>query len=398
MSCSSKDDSSSGNDDEQNQEPDIPNLSLPISDIDYESLTNWYAHAEKVSILSVYDLNVSVVDKNLNVTSIIEVPNNSRTNTGIDVFFVHPTILSTTDTEAKNIPFEEQPELRIGSTIIAQGGLLSKYGRVFAPKYRQSTGVTYGESVDKNTQAEVIATSYSDVKAAFLEYMDSYNNGNKIILAGHSQGSYLLSMLIRDVFDNDSAMQNLLLTAALGGMGYVYSETGNYVGGQFENIALCTEQNECGCIHNWRAYKTGQEIPEVRSGLPLFNENLVDYGLYNRILDIDNDWCVQDETFYTTQGSTLRYIGLNNVLNIDGVTTNFVAFDDMYTGSFRRDSNFRIGLGVTYQPPTGDLRPNDLLAEENDPLFSFWGYHTKDYHIYVWALMEQIDAKLVNCQ
>jgi len=406
LGCSNDSDSEMMNDDEQSQEDqddnndndeDSSTLPLPTSDLDYTVLSNWAIHPDKATILSVYDLDISVVEKDLSVSSVIDIPNNSRTDTGIDIFFVHPTLLDAGNGVAANVPLDEQPALRISNTIIAQGGLLSKYGRMFAPRYRQSTGITYGDSTDKETQAEVITVSYSDIKAAFLEYMTSYNNGNKIILAGHSQGSYLLSMLIRDVFDNDTAMQDQLLTAALGGMGFVYGTPNTYVGGQFENISLCTTQDECGCIHSWRAYEQSQTIPEVRSGLPLFNEILVDYGLYYRTLDPDQDWCVQDKSYYTEEASELRYIGLNPGLDIEGVETNFVAFDNMYTGKFRRDGNLIIGLGVQYAADMDDQRPDDLEEEENDPLFSFWGYHTKDYHIYLTALMDQIDAKLENC-
>ncbi|MEM1323056.1 MAG: T9SS type A sorting domain-containing protein, partial [Bacteroidota bacterium] len=38
-----------------------------------------------------------------------------------------------------------------------------------------------------------------------------------------------------------------------------------------------------------------------------------------------------------------------------------------------------------------------LLEVENTAGFLGSGFHTKDYHIYLWALLEQIDAKLGGC-
>lgn len=74
-----------------------------------------------------------------------------------------------------------------------------------------------------------------------------------------------------------------------------------------------------------------------------------------------------------------------------------MAHDDLYTARVRRDSNTEIGLNVSFSPKTGDQRTSNLAIEEQNPLFSFWGYHTKDYAIYLWPLLEQIDAKLANC-
>ncbi len=39
-----------------------------------------------------------------------------------------------------------------------------------------------------------------------------------------------------------------------------------------------------------------------------------------------------------------------------------------------------------------------MADETNDPNFKYSGYHRKDYNIYLWALMEQIDLKLKNCE
>jgi len=61
--------------------------------------------------------------------SIIAVPNNSTTNTGVDVFFVHPTVLSQINDPPQNIVLEEQSEFMVSATILAQAGLMAKYGR-----------------------------------------------------------------------------------------------------------------------------------------------------------------------------------------------------------------------------------------------------------------------------
>ncbi len=383
---------------EGEEEEEFETIEQPESTLDYNSMDNWVFHPNQVvNLLSVYNLDIGIVDENLALEGSITVENNAKTDTGVDVFFVHPTILDNAPAEPMVMPLDEQPATRINLTILAQGGQLAKYGRFFAPRYRQSTGNTYlDENIDKETQASVIIKSYRDVKAAFLNYLDNHNNGNKIILAGHSQGSYLLSMLVRDVFDNDASLRNRLVTAVLAGMGHIYATEGNYVGGQFENIPLCRQIDECGCVQGWRSYEDEQTYGDLRFTLPMFNEELVKYGVYYRSADIEDDWFVMDEAFVSQNQEYVRYIALAANVNQDH-GFNYVAHDDLYLSRMRRDSNTEIGLNITYSPAMGDQRVNDLAIEAQSPLFDFWGYHTKDYATYLWPLLQQIDAKLANC-
>lgn len=191
---------------------------------DYSQLTNWYFHPDKlINIVEIYDLDIAVIDKNLNVDSIIEIENNAGIDTGVDVFWVHPTQLTSIPPFPTSVPLDDQPSSTISATILAQGSLLAKYGRFFAPRYRQASPSSFlGGSFSDQERATALIETYSDIKAAFLYYLEHYNNGNKIILAGHSQGSYLLGMLLRDLFDNNPDLRAQLVTAALGGMGFVY--------------------------------------------------------------------------------------------------------------------------------------------------------------------------------
>ncbi|MFI1745719.1 DUF3089 domain-containing protein [Thalassobellus sediminis] len=371
-------------------------IDFSSSSIDYNSLNNWAFHPNKTTILSNYNLDIAVIDENLQIEQTIQIPNNSTTNTGIDVFFVHPTVLTQNSTP-ENIDIEDQSSLLINGTIIAQGGLLSKYGRMFAPRYRQSTGKTYKDDINKELQANIIATSYSDVKAAFLNYLNNYNEGNKIILAGHSQGSYLLAMLLRDLFDNNLDLREKLVNAALGGMAYVYANQETYKGGWWENIPLCTSTDECGCINNWATFDEQQSIIDINYGLPEFNPFLINSGLVYRMFDKSQDWFVQDFSYYGDSFSPLKnYIMPNANYNL-GNGTNFIAFDGLYNVRQRREGLQKVVLSIEHNAQVNDQRPNDLENEKNNPNYPNWGYHVKDYHIYLWALMEQIDKKINTC-
>ncbi|MDO1512387.1 DUF3089 domain-containing protein [Maribacter confluentis] len=380
------------------QPEEIETIKIPSSSINYNSLDNWAFHPNKTTILSNYNLDIDVIDENLQVEQTIQITNNSNTNTGIDVFWVHPTQI-TDNSFIGNVDIADQPSTIISLTILAQGGLLSRYGRMYAPRYRQSTGLVYrDENIDKELQANIIAISYSDVKAAFLDYLNNHNNGNKIILAGHSQGSYLLGMLLRDLFDNDANLRSKLVTAALGGMGYVYAQEGEYKGGWWKNIPLCTTTNECGCINNWASFDEEQEFIDINFSLPEFNPYLINSGLVYRAFDENQDWFVQDFSYYGETSTPLEnYITPNANYNL-GNGANFIAFNGLYNVRLKRDGVQKVVLSVDHNPLINDQRPNDLESEQNSPNYVDLGYHTKDYHIYIWSLMQQIDEKLNNCQ
>ncbi len=366
---------------------------------DYSDLTNWYYHPDKLlNLVENYDLDIAVISKDLSIDSLIEVDNQSTTNTGVDVFWVHPTQLIDPPSNPTVVELSDQPFALISATILVQGALLAKYGRFFAPRYRQASPASFLNPVySDSTRAAALISTYSDIKAAFLHYLDSHNNGNRIILAGHSQGSFLLAMLLRDLFDNNPDLRSRLVTAALGGMPYVHASSGSYLGGQWENIPLCTQKNECGCIHNWRSFKEAQTIPALVTTLPVFNQVLADSGLVYRTVNLAEDWFVHDSLIYSAESAYLRYyIAPDANYNLGG-GPNFIAFDSLYLARNKRTSATKTVLAIDYIEDATDQRPNDLLPLEGGLEFLLSGFHTKDYHIYLWALLNQIDAKLDAC-
>ena len=360
-------------------------------------MTNWYFHPDQpFNFLDSYSLDIAVIDEGLNTTSRIEIENNATNNTGIDIFWVHPTHLNNPPAFPATVDIKNQDTTYIGLTILAQGALLAKYGRFFAPKYRQATPTSFLSTFHtEEERAEGIVEAYSDIKESFQHYLDNYNDGNKIILAGHSQGAFLLAMLLRDFFDTDSILKEKLVTAALGGMGYVYAFDRATLGGWWENIGLCDSSNECGCIHFWRSYRDDEPIPEPNITFPSFSETLRQSGLVYRTTNTASDTFYQDESFFNSASSPMRYVTPGAPYEFSN-GANFVAFDNMYTAHFKRESKHKVGLAVSYIASVADQRPNELEQLENPVIFSEGDFHVKDYHIYIWALMQQIDQKITN--
>lgn len=370
-----------------------------FAQLDYNNMTNWAFHPNKPgTLIDGFNLDIAIIDENLNTTSVISNTNNAMINTGVDVFFIHPTILENMGsyTTIENISLANQNTLMVAASIRGQAGLLAKYGRMFAPRYQQATPPTFISSPTDANQAAVLGVAYNDVKAAFLHYLNNYNNGNKIIIASHSQGSYYAGFLLRDVFDNNPQLRQKLVVAAIAGIASNYSDENTVTGGWWQNIPFCTQQTECGCVMNWRSYKEGQTPPAPISSHPSLNPTIVSNNWVNSPLNLSQDWLYQDHLFYTDSYSSLQnFITLRSNVSFGGAV-GFVAFNDLYQIKHLRSSANQVGFVVQHTPKTNEQRPNLLLDEETNPLFSSLGYHQKDYNIYTWALMAQIDLKL-NC-
>ncbi|MBN2776610.1 MAG: DUF3089 domain-containing protein [Bacteroidales bacterium] len=365
--------------------------------LDYTNMDNWAFHPDKPgTMMANYNTNIVVVNEFMEIDSIIFNINNSMTNTGIDVFFVHPTVLDGTFTTRRNTELHEQPEFYVLATIVGQAGLLCKFGRMFAPRYRQSTPLTYF-GVNDEIQAEVIGETVKDIKAAFLHYLENHNNGNKIILAAHSQGAYITALMLRNLADSNPEIKDKIIIAALGGMWQIFAEKYDFTGGWMENIELCTENNQCGCILTWRCFKEGQTIDIANSPKISANQNLVDENYLYRTYNETNDWGLHDFLYYSEETNPLRYYILPSSQTPFAGTAGFVAYDSLYNIRLDRQADDRVGFMLDFNPKPNDLREDDLIGEEEHDLYDMWGYHRKDYNIYVWALMQQIEQRIDNC-
>jgi hypothetical protein len=369
------------------------------SQTDYTNLNNWAFHPNKTgTFIDGFNLNIAVVDENLTTTSIILNTNNAMNNTGVDVFFIHPTVLQNMGsyTTIENIPIANQNANFVQASIRGQAGLLAKYGRMFAPRYRQATPPTFISSPLDANQAAILNVAYDDVKAAFLNYLTNYNNGNKIILASHSQGAFLAGFLLRDVFDLNPSLRDKLVVAVVAGMPSNYSTNNSLTGGWWQNIPFCSQINECGCVMNWRTFKEGYALPTPQGAHPAFNPFVVTSGLVYSQFNLSQNTITQDNLYYTNQTQPLRnFITLRSNVTFGG-NVGYVAFDSLYNIRYLQSSNTQVGFVVEHNPKPNEQRPNLLLDEETTPGFS-GSYHQKDYNIYTWALLEQIDLKLNTC-
>ena len=203
-----------------------------ILEIDYSNLQHWAAHP----------------DKRDNADKIPDSDRTASPSLKADVFFIHPTIYTQ---KGKNLPWNpsindtELNEQVDNSTIKFQASAFNGAGRVFAPRYRQAHLRSYTTD-DKESAKKAFKLAYNDVKKAFEHYLQYYNNGRPVIIAGHSQGTTHAGPLIKEFFDNTPLQQQLVAAYLIG-----IPVPKDY----FKSIFPCESATELGCFVSWRTYK-----------------------------------------------------------------------------------------------------------------------------------------------
>ena len=168
-----------------------------------------------------------------------------------DVFFVHPTTF-TYKPEGLNqwngdVSDKKLNDKTDGGTIMYQASVFNQAGNVYAPRYRQAHYFSY-QTPDTFSSRNAFDIAYSDVKDAFIYYLQNYNQGNSIIIASHSQGTNHAIRLLKEMFDG-TALTEKLVCAYLVGMP-VYDTV-------YSKLKPCLNSEQTGCYCTWRTYAAG---------------------------------------------------------------------------------------------------------------------------------------------
>lgn len=289
----------------------------------------------------------------------------------VDCFYVYPTV---SDQPATNADLIVDPE----QTAIAryQASRFSQRCRVFAPMYRQLTLTGISQPALPRSALEL---AYGDVAAAWREYMKRYNKGRGVVLIGHSQGTGMLTELIREKIDRFPAARERLVSALLLG-GNVTVKQGSDVGGAFNKVPACRSKKQRHCVV---AYSTFNEPPPDTPAFGKPSGALVDaFGGGGRA---DTEVLCNNPAALGGGVAPLRTlvptspfpgtIGLGVRLTFNGTpptaATPWVQPQDHYTG-ICQSSN---GANVLMVSPVGSAR---TLVPVPDPT---WGLHLADVNI-----------------
>jgi hypothetical protein len=175
----------------------------------------------------------------------------------VDCFYVYPTVSSdpTTNSDLVADPAVE------GYTIRNQAARLQSKCRLFAPMYRQMTLTAAlarrglgPPPVDGVSRADAQRIAYESVLDAWKHYIANDNDGRGVVLFGHSQGSWLLGRLIAEEIDDEPSLRDRLVSAVLLGAP-VGVPPGQDVGGDFQQVRLCRDDEQLGCVISYESFR-----------------------------------------------------------------------------------------------------------------------------------------------
>jgi hypothetical protein len=167
----------------------------------------------------------------------------------IDCVYVYPTVSSDPGMNSDlNVGREEKLATE------SQFARFASVCRPFAPIYRQMTlAAVAAYSAGANIDAAA-ALAYSDVLAAWRNYLRTKNQGRPFVLIGHSQGSLMLQQLIAREIENDPAVARRMKLAIIPGFDVLVRQ-GKLIGGTFKKTPLCSRPGETGCVMTWTSFR-----------------------------------------------------------------------------------------------------------------------------------------------
>lgn len=360
----------------------------------YDDPAHWICRPDTTDDLCDGDLDATVVEADGTLT--VE-PFERAEDPAVDCFYVYPTI-SRDETAFSDWEWSDDEE---GWTVLNQAARLQSQCRLFAPVYRQRTlaglaGAIGGEDGAPADEGD----PYADVLDAFKTYMADDNGGRGVVLIGHSQGSGMLNQLIQDEVDPNDDVRELLVGAYLAGSSVAVPEEGALVGGDFQNVPLCSEDGEPGCAMTWATFRgTAPPPPGSFFGAPRAGEgvagcvNPADVG--GAETDLEPITAPLDAYFPTTGGSSILTGGGTDPEGrtwldpaAGKVETPWVRLPDLVSGSCTASDGFSwLSVAVTPSPdgPRADDIPGDLSPE--------WGLHLVDVNLVMGDIVRQVEAQ-----
>ncbi len=349
----------------------------------YDDPSHWVCRPDQKDICdSGLDATVVEADGTLEVE-----PFEPAADPPIDCFYVYPTISrdkgAYSDWEASD---DEE-----GYVTLNQAARLQSQCRLFAPVYRQGTLGGLASRINGGTTEEQ-GDPYADVLDAFRTYMAEDNHGRGVVLIGHSQGTGMLHQLIDEEIDPNADVRKQLVGAYLAG-GSVGVPEGKAVGGDFEEVPLCTKGGEAGCIVTWVTFRSTSPPPsDSFFGRPgrdgtvsgCVNPAAVGGGAgdLDAYLPANSDASILSSLGTTTKGKTWVDPSAGDI------TTPFVRLPGLVTGACETTDGFTY-LAATVNPDPEGPRSDDIVGD----LTPQWGLHLVDVNLVMGNLVDDVRAQ-----
>jgi len=296
-------------------------------------------------------------------------------NPPIDCFYVYPTV--------SNEPGGNSDLTITGAeklVVDAQFARFASKCRLFAPMYRQVTLTALRAMIAGKPLPMDRDLAYHDVLAAWNYYLAHDNMGRGVVLVGHSQGSGVLTRLIKEEIDGKPA-QGKLISAILMGTSLPVP-TGADVGGAFQHIPVCRSNAQTGCVIAFADFRANVPPPaNTRFGKAPEGMQAV---------------CANPAALRGGSGMLDAYLSAGRIsTGSDGprepfdwtqpakpVDTSFVKVPGLLSAACVTDEHGSY-LAVTVHPTANGARTNDISGDVvvNGQVLQDWGLHLIDANL-----------------
>jgi DUF3089 family protein len=214
---------------------------------DYSTPQTWLCRPDHPGACDV-DLSTTVVDRDGRAT--VERARRDP-KAPVDCFYVYPTVSTDTTDFSDLVPNETER-----GVVRLQFARFGTRCRLFAPMYRQRTLAAMGRANAAGIASpDFFGVGYQDVRDAWRYYL-AHDNGNRgVVLIGHSQGTSILTELIRREIDGRQVQSRIVSALLIGGPGGIFVRRGRDVGGTFAHMPLCRAATQTGCVVAYSAFR-----------------------------------------------------------------------------------------------------------------------------------------------
>lgn len=161
------------------------------------------------------------------------------------VFFVHPT--SFYNRASWNGPLDDkESQNRARLMIRGMASAFNQASEVWAPRYRQAT---FGAFITDAPEAQqALDVAYADISQAFDFFLESIDPDVPIVLAGHSQGGYLISRLLEDRVAGTPLQQRVAMAYPIGWPLSIQHDLPSL------GLSACATPDQPSCVMSWASF------------------------------------------------------------------------------------------------------------------------------------------------
>jgi hypothetical protein len=357
---------------------------------DYAKSDSWLCRPGRQDACAV-DLTTTIVTANGKLTREKWA---SNPKAPIDCFYVYPTVSNDTTGNSDMVAGPEEL-----SVIRVQFARFGSQCRVYAPLYRQVTLTALRAFIAGRPTTADRVLPYNDVLDAWNYYIEHDNHGRGVVLIGHSQGSLVLTQLIKNEIDG-KPLQARIISALLLGTSLLVPR-GKDVGGAFQHMALCHSAKQTGCVITYASFRSNSPPPANSRFGRVAGENMV-------------SGCTNPAALAGGSGELHGYLGSRRsgvssaeaepgpwVTPTQPIDTPFVSLPGLLTAECVSSEKGSY-LAITVHGDPSDSRTDDItgVVVVNGIVLADWGLHLIDVNLAMGNLVDivgqQSKAYLAN--